>query len=231
MADTLYKLQPDRTMYLRGFSDLGAGAAIHDATPTGFQVSGVFRDPADFAVVVLWDADDFFNHPTLKYLPDTNFAGLTLEFDVTYTNLMPLNCAKYPTIDWPYLDVQFPDGTSRQIRLSDYAQTIANSDPVASGTLEITGANLQPYDRLTLWYLNIAYDYIVPGQTSWSVQFYIDAPGKTYTIAVDTRSYSYTITGTDTAASLVEALVGAINAGSGDPEIAASAGAQPGQII
>ena len=79
MADTLYKLQPDRTMYLRGFSDLGAGAAIHDATPTGFQVSGVFRDPADFAVVVLWDADDFFNHPTLKYLPDTNFAGLTLE--------------------------------------------------------------------------------------------------------------------------------------------------------
>jgi len=75
MADTLYKLQPDRTMYLRGFSDLGAGAAIHDATPTGFQVSGVFRDPADFAVVVLWDADDFFNHPTLKYLPDTNFAG------------------------------------------------------------------------------------------------------------------------------------------------------------
>jgi hypothetical protein len=231
MADTLYKLQPDRTMYLRGFSDLGAGAAIHDATPTGFQVSGVFRDPADFAVVVLWDADDFFNHPTLKYLPDTNFAGLTLEFDVTYTNLMPLNCAKYPTIDWPYLDVQFPDGTSRQIRLSDYAQTIANSDPVASGTLEITGANLQPYDRLTLWYLNIAYDYIVPGQTSWSVQFYIDAPGKTYTITVDTRSYSYTITGTDTAASLVEALVGAINAGSGDPEIAASAGAQPGQII
>ena len=53
MADTLYKLQPDRTMYLRGFSDLGAGAAIHDATPTGFQVSGVFRDPADFAVGIL----------------------------------------------------------------------------------------------------------------------------------------------------------------------------------
>ena len=71
----------------------------------------------------------------------------------------------------------------------------------------------------------------MPGQVSWSAQFYIDAPGKTYTIAVDTRSYSYTITGTDTAASLVEALVGAINAGSGDPEIAASAGAQPGQII
>ena len=231
MEDILYKLQPDRTMYLRGFSDLGAGAAMHDATPTGFQVSGVFRDPADFAVVVLWDADDFFNHPTLKYLPDTNFAGLTLQFDVTYSNLMPLNCSKYPTIDWPYLDVQLPNGTSQQIRLSDYAQTIATPDTVASGTLEITGENLQPYDRLTLWYLNIAYDYIVPGQTSWSVQFYIDTPGKTYTITVDTRSYSYTITAADTAASLVEALVGEINANGGDPEIAAAAGPQPGQVI
>jgi hypothetical protein len=231
MAESLNKLQPDTTMYLRGFSDLGAGAAMHDASPTGFQVSGVFRDPADFAVVVLWDADDFFNHPTLKYLPDTNFAGLTLQFDVTYKNLMPLNCTKYPTIDWPYLDVQLPDGTSQQIRLSNYAQTIANPDPVASGTLEILGENLQPYDRLTVWYMNIAYDYIVPGQTSWSVQFYIDTPGKTYTITVDTRSYSYTITATDTAASLVEALVGLINAGSGDPEVAAAAGPQPGQII
>ncbi|MGD0578596.1 MAG: hypothetical protein ABSC08_06685, partial [Bryobacteraceae bacterium] len=144
MADTLHKLRPDRTMYLRGFSDLGAAAAMHDAMPDGFQVSGVFRDPADFAVVVLWDADDFFNHPTLKYLPDRNFAGLTLQFDVTYANLMPLNCDKYPTIDWPYLDAQLPNGTSQRIRLSDYAQTIANPDPVASGTLEILGPNLQP---------------------------------------------------------------------------------------
>jgi len=231
MEDILNKLRPDQTMYLRGFSDLGAGAAMHDASATGFQVSGVFRDPADFAVVVLWDADDFFNHPTLKYLPDTNFAGLTLQFDATYRNLMPLNCSKYPTIDWPYLDVQFPNGTSKQIRLSDYAQTIANPDPVASGTLEISGDNLQPYDRLTLWYLNIAYDYIVPGQTSWSVQFYISTPGQTYTITVDTRSYSYTITAADTAASLVEALVGLINAGTGDPAIAAAAGPQAGQII
>ena len=218
-------------MYLRGFSDLGAAAAIHDASASGFQVSGVFRDPADFAVVVLWDADDFFNHPKLKYLPDTNFAGLTLQFDATYTNLMPLNCEKYPTIDWPYLDAQLPDGTSRRIRLSDYAQTIANPDTPASGTLEIIGPDLQPYDRLTLWYLNIAYDYIVPGQVNWSVQFYIDAPGKTYTISVGPRNYSYTITPTDTAATLVQALVGMINAGSGDPDIAASGGPLPGQII
>ena len=57
MPDVLNKLQPDRTMYLRGFDHLGAGAAMHNARPDGFEVTGVFRDPSDFAVLVVWDAD------------------------------------------------------------------------------------------------------------------------------------------------------------------------------
>jgi|GEM_PF-554636 len=230
MSDVLNKLQPDRTMYLRGFDHLGAGAAMHNARPDGFEVTGVFRDPADFAVVVLWDADDFFNHPALKYLPDTNFAGLTLQFDATYQNLMPLNCNKFPTIDWPYLDIEFNDGTSRQVRLADYAQVVANPDPPAKGTFEIAGQSLQPWDRLTLWYLNVDYDYIVPGAPQATLQFYIDTPGKTYTITVGTRSYSYTIQGTDTAATLVQNLVNAVNAGSGDADVAAAAGSGAGQV-
>ena len=231
MPDVLYKLQPDRTMYLRGFDHLGAGAAMHNARPDGFEVTGVFRDPSDFAVLVLWDADDFFNHPTLKYLPDTNFAGLALQFDAAYQNLMPLNCTKYPTIDWPYLDVQFDDGTSKQVRLSDHAQVIANPDPPASGTFEIVGPALQAWDRLTLWYLNIDFDYIVPGAPQATLQFYIDTPSKTYSVSVGTRSYSYTLRTGDTAATLVQNLVDAINANGGDADVVASAGSGPGQVL
>ncbi len=230
MPDVLYKLQPDRTMYLRGFDHLGAGAALHNARPDGFEVTGVFRDPSDFTVLVLWDADDYFNHPSLKYLPDTNFSGLTLQFDASYQNLMPLNSTKYATIDWPYLDVQFSDGTSKQVRLNDYSQVIANPDAPASGTFEIVAPALQAWDRLTLWYLNINFDYTVPGSAQGTLQFYIDAPHKTYTVTIAERSYSYTLGDTDTAATLVRHLLDAINAGGGDPDIVASAGGSAGEV-
>ena len=231
MPDVLHKLQPDRTMYLRGFDHLGAGAAMHNARPDGFEVTGVFRDASDFAVLVVWDADDFFNHPTLKYLPDTNFDGLTLQFDASYQHLMPLNCTKFATIDWPYLDMQFNDGTSTQVRLSDYAQVVANPDSPASGTFEIIGPTPKFGDRLTLWYLNIDFDYSVPGEATSNLQFYIDTPHKTYTVTVGARSYSYTLSDNDTAATLVQSLVSAINAGGGDPEVSASAGAGAGQVV
>ncbi len=162
MPERIYKLQPDRTIHLRGFDALGAAAAIHSATPTGFKVSGVFRDPADFAVLVLYDADNFFEHPRLKYLPDTNFSGLTLTFDVHYSGLMPLDSPKFPTIDWPYLDVIRPDGTSARIRLFDHAQLVGGTYTAAAGSFVIEDNGLQPYDRITLWYLNFAFDYIVP---------------------------------------------------------------------
>jgi hypothetical protein len=230
MPDVLNKLQPDRTMYLRGFDHLGAGAAMHNARPDGFEVTGIFRDPSDFAVLVVWDADDFFNHPTLKYLPDTNFAGLTLQFDATYQNLMPLNCTKYATIDWPYLDMQFNDGTSTQVGLSGYAQTVANPDPVASGTFEIVGPNPQVGDRLIIWYLNISYDYTVPDATHATFQFYIDTPNATYTVSVGGSTFSYTLKANDTAATLVQSLVAAINAGSGATGVTASAGGGAGQV-
>ncbi|MCS6954187.1 MAG: hypothetical protein RMK57_06025 [Bryobacterales bacterium] len=162
MPERIYKLQPDRTIYLRGFDGLGAAAAIHSATPTSFKVSGVFRDPADFAVLVLYDADNFFEHPRLKYLPDTNFSGLTLSFDVHYAGLMPLDSPKFPTIDWPFLDVIRPDGSTARIPLFAHAQLVGGNYTAATGSFVIEDNGLQPYDRITLWYLNFAFDYIVP---------------------------------------------------------------------
>ena len=71
MSERINKLQPDRTLSLRGFDSFASAAAIHSASPTGFTVSGTFRDPADFAVAVLYDADTRNRYiPLLNISPD-----------------------------------------------------------------------------------------------------------------------------------------------------------------
>ena len=162
MSERIYKLQPDRTLALRGFDDLGASAALHSATSNSFKVSGTFRDPADFAVLILYDADNFYEHPRLKYLPDFGFDGLTLTFDVRYTGLMALDSPKYATIDWPYLDYILADGTKGRVALFSHATQVGGEYTKAAGTFEIVADGVQQYDRLTLWYLNLAFDYIAP---------------------------------------------------------------------
>ena len=105
MPERINKLQPDRTLALRGFDTFAAAASIHNASPTGFTVTGTFRDPADFAVAILSDADNFYEHPSLKYLPDFNFDGLVLTFNLNYSDgLQPIDSPKYNWIDWATLD-------------------------------------------------------------------------------------------------------------------------------
>ena len=36
MSETIYKLQPDRTLALRGFDGFASAATIHNASPNGF---------------------------------------------------------------------------------------------------------------------------------------------------------------------------------------------------
>jgi hypothetical protein len=51
------------------------------ASDTGFTLSGVFRDMADFAVLVLFQKDDLFGHPRFSCLPEGELTGLVLDFD------------------------------------------------------------------------------------------------------------------------------------------------------
>lgn len=230
MPERIYKLQPDRTVHLRGFDHLGASAAVHSATPGGFTVTGNFRDAADFAVVVLYDADNFFEHPRLKYLPDFNFNGLTLSFDVSYENLMPLNSRKYATIDWPYLDVLSQSGAPTRIRLSDHAAVIANPDAQASAQFTIQGESLDAWDRVTLWYQNMAFDYIVPGKVWTEYAFYAQGPGHQHSIVVRDRAYVYVEAEGDSSAAiaghLIEQIGGQVEGIPADPEVAASTGSE-----
>lgn len=128
-AETIYKLQPHRTMHLQGFGrtsgdGYGCVAAMSQASATGFTVSGQWVAQDDFAVMILWDADNVFEHPRLRYLPDWAFDGVVLEFDLELTNCMPVDSTWYPAVAWPYLTVLYKDGTTQQINV------LANATPV-----------------------------------------------------------------------------------------------------
>ena len=154
---------------MRGFDGTGAAASIHSASDNGFTVSGVFRDQADFAVIVLHDADDFWEHYTFKYLPDFDFTGIVLGFDLTYQGLQPIDSQKYNWIDWATLDVIQQSGTTVQIPLFKNAALKSGFYTAATTAVTITApGGIVDYDRVTLWYQNIAFDYVVYSGTSGS---------------------------------------------------------------
>ena len=211
MTERIFKLQPNRTMALRGFDDLGASAALHSATADSFKVSGVFRDTADFAVLILYDADNFYEHPRLKYLPDFRFDGLTLSFDVSYTGLMPLDSPKYATIDWPYLDYSLADGTSGRLALFPHATQNGGDYTGAEASFTVVANNAKEFDRLTLWYLNIAYDYIVPKQDC-ALVVTAQGVGTDHTVTVAGQTYTYTEQSGDANAGVAAGLQAALAA-------------------
>ncbi len=235
--EQIYKLQPNRCLALRGFDSFAAAAALHSATDNSFNVSGTFRDQADFAVLMLWDADNYYEHPSIKYLPDFDFSGLVLNFDVMYTDgAQPIDSPKYNWIDWATLDCALADGAATKIRLWDYAMLSSGSFTPASGTFTLSaGANgPQTGDRLTLWFQNIAFDYTVPQVTS-TVQypFYAEGNGTVHSITVNGRVYAHTESNPagEGSADVANALIALVNAGTGDPDVAASVGSTPNAVL
>ena len=165
--EQIYKLQPDRTFYLRGFTGFGAAASLCRTNPTGFTVCGVFRDMADFCVLMIYDADNTFEHYSVRYLPDFDLSGMVLTFDVNYQGLQPIDSAKYSWIDWSQLDVIRADGTTGQIRLWDYATLVSGNYSVAQGTYNLTApGGCHPQDRITLFINNTSFDFVAAGGES-----------------------------------------------------------------
>lgn len=234
LPERIYKLQPDRTLSLRGFDTFAAAATIHSASPTGFKVSGTFRDPADFAVAVLYDADNFYEHPRLKYLPDFDFSGLTLSFNLHYTDgLQPIDSPKYNWIDWATLDCIRPNGTAAKVRLWDNATLVDSTFPAATATVTVTtDSYVRPYDRITLWFQNLAFDYVVPGELPRSVEFHFFAgtTGALHSVTVNGRSYNHIEADGEDGAAQAAALIAAINAGM-DPDVVASSGSLSNGVV
>jgi len=167
MADQIFKLQPDRTLYLRGFDGVGAAASLCEASPRGFTVCGVFRDMADFCVLVVYDADNIFEHYSVRYLPSFDLSGMVLNFDLSYQGLQPIDSSKFPWIDWAQLDVIDVAGQTSQVRLWDHALLVSGNYSVAQGTFTFSApGGCTVFDRLTLFVNNAEFDFVANGGES-----------------------------------------------------------------
>jgi hypothetical protein len=86
--EPLQLFDPRRTIQIQGFSGRAATTTLHDATETGFQISGIYQAAEDFANVQLFSAYDYFNHLRLKPLPVKDLSALTLQYDM---EILPVN--------------------------------------------------------------------------------------------------------------------------------------------
>src|SRR5258707_9811523 len=128
MSDTLTKLQPDRDLQCYFFNP-SAIAAMSEATPTSFKVTGSWRQQFDWAVIE-WNRDNVFEHPAFRNVPDGDLSGLTLTYDEVRLNCIALDSDLFPTSDWSNLRIWADDGTGEKIYkvpLKNYATPIQGS--------------------------------------------------------------------------------------------------------
>lgn len=140
MGETLEKLRPDRDLQCYFFRP-SAIAAMHHASPSGFTVSGTWRQQFDW-VVIEWNRDNVLEHPAFRYLPDGDLSGLTLSYEEVRENCIPIDSTLFPTVDWPYLRIWADDGFGEKlyrVRLLDYATPIEGEYLAATAELELAG--------------------------------------------------------------------------------------------
>ena len=103
MAATIEKLTPGRDLQCY-FFEPSAVAALSGTSPTGFTVSGSWRQQFDWAVIE-WNRDNTHEHPAFRYLPDGDLSGLKLTYQETRTNCIPMDSNLFATVDWPSLRI------------------------------------------------------------------------------------------------------------------------------
>jgi hypothetical protein len=160
MAQQLTKLCPNHDLQCY-FYEPSAIAALSATSPTGFTVSGSWREQFDWAVVE-WNRDNVFEHPALRNLPDGDLSGVQLSYLETRTNCISLDSTWYPTVDWPYLRVWAETNeqdTVYQIPLANYA-TPVGSYVAAAVQFELTGT-LTAGDYIDLAWLDQQFNYQV----------------------------------------------------------------------
>ena len=150
-SDILRLFDPRRTIQLQGFAGRAATTTLHDATETGFQISGIFQAAEDFANVELFSAYDYFNHLRLKPLPVTDLSALALQYDM---EVLPVNgeegnvrpdCPRYPSVGWDKLTITMGAGDIYEVPVMNHAAFVAGG--VTPGRFEF---ELQDRDEAIL---------------------------------------------------------------------------------
>ena len=164
MSETIEKLTPNRDLQCY-FQQPTAVAALSATSATGFTVSGSWRQQFDWAVIE-WNRDNGFEHPLFRTLPDGDLSGLTLSYEETRTNCIPLDSNLGDTVGWPYLRVWRDDNSQPDlIALAQYATAIEGTATPASVTLTLTGTATAG-DYVGLAWLTEQYNYEVQGGDS-----------------------------------------------------------------
>src|SRR5713226_7480061 len=179
MAETLQKLRPDRDLQCY-FLRPSAVAALSATSPTGFTVSGSWRQQFDW-VVIDWIRDNTFEHPAFRNLPDGDLSGLTLTYEETRENCIPIDSDLFPTVDWPSLRIWAESGGIERlykVPLKAHATPIVGSYQPATATFTLQGTA---------------------------------TPGDYIELAWSSEHYTYLITSNDTMDSALQAVVDAIN--------------------
>lgn len=143
MPEQIYKLSPDRDLQCY-FLTPSAVAAISQASPSGFTVSGKWRQQFDWAVVE-WNRDNVFEHPALRNLPDGDLSGLVLTYNETRTGCIPIQSNLVPLVDWNTLRIwATPDNSTVEtiyaIPLAPLATPTAGKFVPASATMTLTAS-------------------------------------------------------------------------------------------
>lgn len=161
MAEPLQKLQPNRDLQCY-FYQPSAIAALSATSASGYTVSGTWRQQFDWAVIE-WNRDNVFEHPAFRYLPDGDLSGLTLTYEESRQNCIPLDSDLYPTVDWPTLRVWANNGTGEQIYkipLANYATAVAGSYQAASVQFTLNGT-VTAGDYVGVAFLSEHYPYLM----------------------------------------------------------------------
>jgi hypothetical protein len=176
MTEILEKLRPDRDLqcYFRepsrpGEAAAAAVAALSETSPTGFAISGSWRQQFDWAVLE-WNRDNVFEHPAFRNLPDGDLSGLDLTYDETRTNCISIDSDRthFSGVDsglfareWAYLRIWL-EGSSEPtlVRLADYATAIEGEPQPAFAELELDGS-VTAGDYIGLAWLTEQYYYEV----------------------------------------------------------------------
>jgi len=161
MPETLQKLQPDRDLQCY-FFEPSAVAALSATSAAGYTVSGAWRQQFDWTVIE-WNRDNVFEHPAFRSLPDGDLSGLTLSYQETRQNCIPLDSDLYPTVDWPTLRVWANNGSGEQIYkipLTTYATPTAGSYQSATVQFTLSGT-VTAGDYVGIAFLSEHYPYLM----------------------------------------------------------------------
>ncbi|NWF83231.1 MAG: hypothetical protein HXY18_05315 [Bryobacteraceae bacterium] len=132
MPYPLLLFDPRRTLQPQSFPGRAAATKLHDATETGFQISGIFEAAEDLANVQIFSPYDSFKHVRVQSLPVTDLSVLTLQYDM---EILPVNgeegivrpgCVRCASAGWDKLTITTGAGDTSEVPLVNHAAVVAS---------------------------------------------------------------------------------------------------------